>query len=67
MKQTFWMIYVEGGNAPTYKHTSYESALAEAKRLAEITQKPTYILVTDTCVELDKFKLTCLNPAEQPF
>lgn len=67
MNGTFWMIYVEGGTNPTYKHSTYESALAEAKRLAEITNKPAYILVTDTKVELDKFRLTSLNPAEEPF
>lgn len=63
----FWMIYVEGGNAPTYKHTNYESAVAEAKRLAELTGRPATILVSDTCVELDKFKVTSMNPAEMPF
>lgn len=66
MNRTFWMIYVEGGQAPTYKHSTYESALAEAKRRAEITNKPAYILVTDTKVELNKFSLTSLSPAE-PF
>lgn len=67
MNETFWMIYVEGENPPRFKHYSHESALAEAKRLAELTGKPAYILVTDTKVELDKFKLTSLNPADTPF
>ena len=65
--EPFWMIYVEGEHAPAYKHNTYESAMAEAKRLAELTGKPAYILVTDTKVELDKFRLTTLNPAENPF
>lgn len=67
MNKTFWMIYVEGGHTPTYKHSTYESAMAEAKRLAELTNKPAYILVTDTMVELDKFRLTSLNPLEEVF
>ena len=64
MNRTFWMIYVEGGSNPTFKHSTYESALAEAKRLAELTNKPAYILVADTKVELNKFSLTSLSPAE---
>ena len=67
MNETFWMSYVEGENPPRFKHCSYESALAEAKRLAELTGKPAYILVTDTKIELNKFKLTSLNPADTPF
>ncbi len=45
MKQTvFYMIYVEGGNSPTYKHDSYESASKEAYRLARTTGKEVFIL-----------------------
>lgn len=45
MKQTvFYMIYVEGGNCPTYKHDSYESASKEAYRLAGTTGKEVFIL-----------------------
>lgn len=45
MKQTvFYMIYVEGGNSPTYKHDSYESASKEAYRLAGTTGKEFFIL-----------------------
>ena len=45
MKQTvFYMIYVEGGNSPTCKHDSYESASKEAYRLAGTTGKEVFIL-----------------------
>ena len=45
MKQTvFYMIYVEVGNSPTYKHDSYESASKEAYRLAGTTGKEVFIL-----------------------
>lgn len=45
MKQkVFYMIYVEGGNSPTYKHDSYESASKEAYRLAGTTGKEVFIL-----------------------
>ena len=36
-KQDFYMLYVEGGNSPTYKHESWESARTEAYRLSILT------------------------------
>lgn len=30
----FWMVWREGGGAPTYPHDSYKAASAEAERLA---------------------------------
>lgn len=43
MKQAgFYMIYVEGGNSPTYKHDSFESASKEAYRLAGTTGKEVF-------------------------
>lgn len=32
----FWMVYVDGRHGPTRKHESYESAYAEAERLARL-------------------------------
>lgn len=34
MKTEFWMVYGEGQRAPTYKHDTQASALAEAVRLS---------------------------------
>ena len=31
---TFWMVYVDGGGNPTFKHLSLEQAQLEAERLA---------------------------------
>ena len=34
-KKQFYMVYLEEGRTPVYKHESYESALKEARRLAK--------------------------------
>lgn len=34
MQNIFWMVWNERGNAPTYKHTTVDSAECEASRLA---------------------------------
>ena len=54
-KEKFYMCYVEGGNSPTYKHHSLESATTEAKRLADVTGKEVYILEARNCVKLNKY------------
>lgn len=58
----FFMVYVEGQQAPAYKHTSLESAQKEAKRLAELLLKRAYILATVQSFELDKFKVEDCRP-----
>ncbi|MBO4550860.1 MAG: hypothetical protein J5733_09030 [Bacteroidaceae bacterium] len=67
MDETFFMLYVEGGGAPTYKHLNYPTALAEAKRLAAKTEQPVYILEAHSKVELNKFNITQLSSVEYPF
>jgi len=31
----FWMVFLEGGSAPSHKHESFDSAFAEMERLAK--------------------------------
>ena len=40
----FYMVYVEGQSAPTYKHGSMEQATKEADRLAKLLNTKTYVL-----------------------
>ena len=41
----FWMVYVESGNNPTYRHETLELAKAEAKRLTiDYPVKKAYVL-----------------------
>ena len=38
----FWMVWIEGGPAPTFKHDSREGANREAERLALAMPSATY-------------------------
>lgn len=40
----FWMVSLEGGNAPTARHATLQAAEAEAARLAYKTGNPAHIL-----------------------
>lgn len=40
----FWMVWNEGNRAPFVKHTTYESAKNEAKRLAMFNSGKFFIL-----------------------
>lgn len=61
MEDTFYMIYVEGGNAPTFTHTTIDTALEEAKRLAKLTGKKAYILEAVKSVQLHEFDIQNLT------
>jgi len=61
--RSFYMIYVEGGNAPAYKHETIESAKLEAQRLAEKTGKDVFILFATKKIKLNKFtEVELINP-----
>lgn len=38
--EKFWMVYLENGNNPTFRHNSVESAAKEAERLTRQTGRP---------------------------
>lgn len=62
-EKKFWMVYLEGQNPPKYKHGTYESALKEAKRLAQTHDKEAYILETKQTVKCELFKIEdCREP-----
>ena len=42
--EVFYMVYLDGGDSPTIKHTSRNSADAEARRLTEKTRMSCYTL-----------------------
>ena len=65
MTNTFYMVFVEGGNSPTYRHTSEESAEKEAKRLATLTKKKVWVLATVKSFELDFFKIEDCRPLDE--
>ena len=69
MENSFWMVFVEGGYGPSFKHTTYESALTESMRLTEKLNKPAYVLQSVSKVQQEKFKITKMEPFadELPF
>ncbi|HEY5590647.1 MAG TPA: hypothetical protein VIK55_06475 [Paludibacter sp.] len=64
----FYMVFVEGEHTPTFKHSLYDSALTEAKRLTEKTSKTSYVLGTIVSVKLpEKFIIDDVNVSQLPF
>lgn len=63
----FYMIYVDGQDSPTRKHTTYQDALKEAERLARMTHRKTYILGTIECLEVNDIIRTNCSVGELPF
>ncbi len=55
--QTFYMIYVEGERPPTYKHTTLDAAITEAKRLSRLLDKQAYILEAKMALSLGNFRI----------
>ncbi len=60
----FYMVYVEGNDAPAYKHFSLTDAETEAKRLAELLNKKAYILCTIKSFEVNKFNIEDCRPKQ---
>jgi hypothetical protein len=58
---SFYMVFVEGQQTPTYKHTSLESAENEAKRLARTLKKKAIVLASIKAIELHEFKIEDLR------
>lgn len=56
--QTFYMLYAENCNSPTYKHETYQKALEEAKRLTEMLKVPIYILEARQKIQKNAFIIT---------
>ena len=67
--QPFFMVFMDGGNAPTIKHQTLDSAEKESKRLSELTGKKAYILCSIKSIECAKFVITDMRPGidELPF
>lgn len=64
----FFMIYLEDGGAPTYKHESLASAEQEARRLAKKTGRKAYILGTIKSIQLNEFIVVDMKSEEElPF
>lgn len=65
MKGSFFMVYLEGERTPTFKHTTPESATAEAERLTRVHRKKAYVLCSIKSIELNEFITEDLRPKNQ--
>lgn len=50
----FFMIFVEGGGAPTIRHESAEAVASEAERLAKLTDKNVFVLMAVSKCKADE-------------
>jgi hypothetical protein len=68
MNQTFYMVFMEGGSNPTYRHATLSGAETEAKRLAKMHKKKTWVLTTIKSFELNEFAVAdCRPDTDLPF
>ncbi len=59
---SFFMVYVEDGRTPTYRHETLISAETEAKRLSKQLGKKAFVLCSLKSFELQEFKVTDCRP-----
>lgn len=43
--ESYWLVWCVDGGAPTFKHTTFESADAEAKRLARMHHGAQFVVL----------------------
>lgn len=68
VNQTFFMVYVEDGTSPTYKHITLEAAETEAKRLSKMLGKKAWVLCTLKSFQIVEFEVKdCRPELELPF
>jgi len=65
---SFFMVYVEGNNAPVVRYSVIILAEAEAKRLAKLTGKKAFVLASIKSIEVNEFKIEDCRPNDDlPF
>ena len=60
MNEKIYAVMVEGKQTPSKTYDSYDTAEAEATRLAQIERRIVYILLAVAKVELNDVKITSL-------
>lgn len=69
MSKKIWVVYNPNGRAPHYKHTSFESAKQEAKRLARQNPDQRFYVMESVAMALKRdvdFFIYSSNSAGQP-
>lgn len=66
--EPFFMVYLEGGSNPAFRHATLLDAEIEAKRLSQRYGKKAYILATIKAVKNYVCEITDLRPTDDlPF
>lgn len=63
-EKTFYMVFLENGGAPSYKHETLQSAETEAKRLSKVHSRKAFVLCTIKSFELVEFKVEDCRPVQ---
>lgn len=58
----FFMVFIENGGAPTYRHATLNLAEQEAKRLAKLTGEKAFVLCSLKAFEVIEFKESDYRP-----
>lgn len=64
----FYMVYVEGGNAPAHRHPTLAAAITEARRLTLDVKRKAYVLETVGSLKVESAPVrwtTTKTPATQ--
>ncbi len=64
--QHFYMVYLKGGGAPSFRHATLDGAEREAKRLATQHGEKAFVLCSLKSFERAEFKVEDCSPPEQP-
>ncbi|MBS1453603.1 MAG: hypothetical protein HP002_09505 [Lentisphaeria bacterium] len=64
--EKFWMVYLENGNCPTFRHDSVESAAKEAERLTRQTGRRAFVLESKQAVELSEPPVKWTDTDKEP-
>lgn len=68
-RKSFWMVWCEGGDAPTRKHASLASADQESERLARANRGQTFVVLRSVseCVVDDVRRIEHEDEDDVPF
>ena len=67
-QKEFYMVFLEGKQAPAYKHETLDSAINEAKRLTGLHSLKSYVLGTITSFKMpEKYVEEKCTVEELPF
>lgn len=67
-QELFWMVYGLDQGPPTYRHSSYELALAEAQRLARISPGTKfYVLRTVAVARKVDVEVAAIDAPDEPY